>query len=119
VVATLETNDVLGSRTQNHKNKLNADSLARAQHPQRAVRGGAAMRDLHRFIQGGFNFRMGPTRRGASDCVDDRSEFVVDPMSPLAQQQQQLFLRGKDANSVTILIQPGSFVLPVQDAARS
>ena len=75
------------------------------------------MRDLHRFIQGDFNFRMGPTRRGASDCVDDRSEFVVDPMSPLA--QQQLRLRGKDANSVTILIQPGSFVLPVQEAARS
>ena len=68
-------------------NKLNDDSLARAQHPQRAVRGGAAMRDLHRFIQGDFNFQMGPTRRSASDCVDDRFEFVVDPMGPLAQQQ--------------------------------
>jgi hypothetical protein len=37
-------------------------------------------------------------------------------MSPLA--QQQLRLRGKDAISVTILIQPGSFVLPMQEAAR-
>jgi multidrug efflux pump subunit AcrB len=45
------------------------------------------MRDLHRFIQGDFDFQMGPTRRSVSDCVDDRSEFVVDPMSPLAQQQ--------------------------------
>jgi hypothetical protein len=45
------------------------------------------MRDLHRFIQGDFNFQMGPTRRSASDCVDDRFEFVVDPMGPLAQQQ--------------------------------
>ena len=35
-------------------------------------------------------------------------------MSPFA--LRQLFLRGKDANSVTILIQPCSFVLPVQES---